>query len=106
MNGTIFFNLKMVWNPWIPSKVSFFTWEACWEKVLTLDQVPRRGWILTNKCALCKRESESIDHIILHCDEARLLWQLVFSIFGVRWVISKLVRETLLGWHGSFMEKR
>ncbi|RVW43275.1 hypothetical protein CK203_105927 [Vitis vinifera] len=33
------------------------------------------------KCALCKRESESIDHIILHCDEARLLWQLVFSIF-------------------------
>ena len=30
---TIPFPLKIVWNPWIPSKVSFFTWEARWGKV-------------------------------------------------------------------------
>ena len=30
---TILFPLKIVWNPWIPSKVSFFTWEACWGNV-------------------------------------------------------------------------
>ena len=29
-NGcTTLFPLKIVWNPWIPSKVSFFTWEVC-----------------------------------------------------------------------------
>ena len=91
--GTTPFPLKIVWNPWIPSKVSFFTWEACWEKVLTLDQLQRKGWILVNRCALCKVELETIDHILLHYVKTRLLWQLVFFIFGVQWVISETVRE-------------
>ena len=102
--GSIIFPLKIVWNPWIPSKVSFFTQEVCWGKVLTLDELQRRGCILA--CALCKEELESVDHILLHFDKARLLWQLVFSVFGVQWVISESVRETLLGWHGSFIERR
>ena len=85
--------LKIVGNPWIPSKASFFTWEACWGKVLTLDQLQERGWTLANGCALCKVELETIDHIFLHCDKARLLWQLVFSIFGVWWVIFETIGE-------------
>ena len=31
------FPFHFVWNPWVPSKVSFFTWEAPWGRVLTLD---------------------------------------------------------------------
>ena len=54
-------------------KVSFFSWEACSRKVLTLDQLQRRGWKLVNRCALCKEEVESIDHILLHCGKARIL---------------------------------
>ena len=90
------FPLKIVWNPWIPSKASFFTWEACWGKVLTLDQLKKRGWTLANRCALCKVELKTINHILLYCYKARLLWQLVFSIFGVWWIIYETVRETLL----------
>ena len=30
----------------------------------------------------------------------------MFFIFGVLWVISESVRETLLGWRESFIEKR
>ena len=29
IDETIPFPLKIVWNPWIPSRVSFFSWEAC-----------------------------------------------------------------------------
>ena len=25
--------IKMLWNPYVPSKVGFFTWEAWWGKV-------------------------------------------------------------------------
>ena len=60
-DGTIPFPLKIVQNPWIPSKVNFFSWEACWGKVLTLDQLKKKSWILANKYALCKEESEFID---------------------------------------------
>ena len=88
--GTTPFHLKIVWNPWIPSKVSFLTWEACWGNILALHQLQGRGWTLLNRCALCKVELEIMDHILLHCVKERLLWQLVFSIFGVWWVISEI----------------
>ena len=85
--------------------MSFFTWEACWGKVLTLDQLQKRGWTLVNRYALCK-ELETIDHILLHCDKTRVLWQLVFSSFGIQWVIFEMIRETLLGWPNSFVGRR
>ena len=31
--------------------------------------------------------------------------ELLFSLFGVTWVLSYSVKETLLGWHGSFVGK-
>ena len=33
-----FFPSRMIWNPWVPTKVSLFAWETSWGKVLTLDQ--------------------------------------------------------------------
>ena len=43
------------------------------EKLLTLDQVQRRGWSLVNRCYLCQLEEESIDHIFLHCVKTKVL---------------------------------
>ena len=86
-------------------KVAFFTWEATWGKVLTSDQIQRREFYLANKCLLCHFEVEMVDHILLHCAKSRVLWHLLFSIFGVSWVLPCLIMETLLGWHGSFMGK-
>ena len=61
------FPASVVWNAWVPPKVSFFAWEATWGKVLTLDQLQKRGWSLVNRCCLCLAHEESIDHILLHC---------------------------------------
>ena len=37
------FPRNLVWNSCIPTKVSFFAWEAWWGKILTLDQFKKRG---------------------------------------------------------------
>ena len=81
----------------VQPRVSFFGWEATWGKALTLDQLQRRGWALANRCYLCQRHGESIDHILLHCDKARTLLVLLFSMFGVQWVLPAKVKETLSG---------
>ena len=61
---------------------------------------------MVNRCALCKEEAKSIDHILLHCNKARILWQLVFSIFDIWWLISTMVTDALLRWHGPFIGRR
>ena len=76
------------------------------EKALTLDQLQKRGWALVNRCYLCQRHEESIDHILLHCVKTKTLWALLFSMFGVLWVLPATVKETLLGWNGSFVGKK
>ena len=100
------FPSSVVWNAWVPPKVCFFAWEATWGKALTLDQLQRRGWSLANRCFLSLSHEESIDHILLHCDKARVLWDLLFSLFRVFWVMQSTVREAMLSWHGSFVGRK
>ena len=91
--------MKIIWNSSVQPKVNFFPWEAAWGKVLTLDQVQKRGWALANRCYLCQTHEETIDHLLLHCEETRDVWKLFFTLFHS-------VRETLLGWKGSFVGKK
>ena len=49
---------------------------------------------------------ETIDHLLLHCSRTKVLWDLLFTVFGVSWVLPYSVKETLLSWHGSFVGKK
>ena len=100
------FPINIIWNPCVPTKVGFFAWEAFWGKVLTLDQLKKRGQCLANRCFLCCEEEESIDHILIQCSKARVLWELLFTLFGVSWVLPYSVRDTLSGWSGFNMGKK
>ena len=52
----------------MPTKVGFFAWEASWGKILTLDQLKRKGRILANRCFLCEEEEEKmVEHLLLQC---------------------------------------
>lgn len=39
----VVFPVKVVWNLWVPVKVGFFALEAVRGRILTLDQLKRRG---------------------------------------------------------------
>ena len=72
-----------IWRASVPPKVAFFAWEASWDKILTLDQLQRRGDSLANRCFLCLFEVETVDHLLLYCAKTQVLWNLLFSLFGV-----------------------
>ena len=71
------FPSKIIWISCAQPKISFFVWEASWERVLTLDHLQKRGWVLANRWFLCQKRGESIDHLLFF-----FLSFLGFSTFG------------------------
>ena len=61
---------------------------------------------MPNRCYVCKEEEETSNHILLHYLKARILWQLIFALFDVQWVMNSLVRGLLLNWGGSFVGRK
>ena len=72
-----------IWVDKVPTKIVFFAWEATWGKVLTLDRLQKKGWQLPNCCFLCDCKEETINHILIHCIVAKVLWDMVFALVGV-----------------------
>ena len=102
----VVFSFRTIWNPVIPPIIGFFTWEASWGKMLILDQLKRRGRALANRRFLCEENEEDINHLLLHCKKARMLWDLFLSIVGKSWVFPDSVIQTLLSWQGVPMGKK
>ena len=103
--GDPMFPWKGIWVSKVPSKVCFFGWTAARGAILTIDNLRRRKIVVTEWCYMCKRSAESTDHLLLHCQMASELWSLVFSTFGVRWVMPGTVKDLFacwsqVGWRG------
>ena len=97
---------RLIWNPVVPQKIGVFAWEAAWGKVLTLDQLKRRGMTFANRCFMCEEEEETIDHLMIHCKFTKMLWDLILSIVGISWVFPQSVIHTLLAWQGAAVGKK
>ena len=100
------FPYRLVWNPVVPPKIRVFAWEATWGKVLTLNQLKRRGMTLVNRCFMYEEDEENIDHLLIHCKSAKMLWNLFLSIVGTSWVFPQSVLHTLLAWQGTAVGKK
>ena len=90
----------------MPPKMGIFTWKAAWGKVLTLDNLKRRGMAFANRCFLCEEDKETIDHLLNHCKNAKMLWDLFLSIVGISWVFPHSVLHTLLACQGVAVGKK
>ena len=51
---------------------------------------------------MCKKSGESADHLLLHCEVASALWNYIFTLFGLEWVMPRQILDLLTSWGGSF----
>ena len=72
--------VKMIWNPIAPTKVGFFVWEVWWGKILTMDQLKKRGFSLASRCPFCEQTEEVLKHLFIHCHKIWDLWTTLFSL--------------------------
>uniref|UniRef100_A0A2N9FVR5 Reverse transcriptase domain-containing protein n=1 Tax=Fagus sylvatica TaxID=28930 RepID=A0A2N9FVR5_FAGSY len=73
------FPWKPIWKVKVPPRVAFLSWTVTLGKVLTIDNLRKRGLIIQEWCCMCKRSGESVDHLFLHCSVAMELWSMVFE---------------------------
>jgi len=63
-----------------------------------VDNVKKRKIIIVDRCYLCKKDGESVDHILLYCDVASTLWNHVFPRFDMSWVMPRRVIDLIACW--------
>jgi hypothetical protein len=89
---------KSIWKSKAPSRVVFFVWTAALGKILTMDNLHKKNIIVTEWCCMCKKSGESIVHLLLHCEVAMEVWNMVCQLFGVMWVMPGSVTDCLGSW--------
>lgn len=62
--------------------------------MLTVDNL-RTSFYVTERCYMCKRNVETIDHLFFHCDATRLLWNDVLASQHVKWVFLRCMEGVL-----------
>jgi hypothetical protein len=95
---TTHFPWKSIWRTKAPLKVAFFAWAAALGKILTLDNFKKRQVIVIDRCSMCKKNGESVDHLLLHCEVACVLWNAIFSRFSPSWVMPHWVVDLFACW--------
>uniref|UniRef100_A0A2N9HQY3 DNA topoisomerase (ATP-hydrolyzing) n=1 Tax=Fagus sylvatica TaxID=28930 RepID=A0A2N9HQY3_FAGSY len=99
------FPWKIIWGVKSPRRVAFFMWTVAWDRILTYDNLRKRGLVLAGWCCMCKGDDESVDHLFIHCWAARRLWSSVFRAVGIDWVLPNRVLDLLFGWWNWFGKK-
>ncbi|CAN1778943.1 Putative ribonuclease H protein At1g65750 [Linum perenne] len=89
---------NLVWPTHAPSKVQFFCWLTLRNRIATTDNLQRRGFALPNRCALCEKDSESVDHIFVHCPFASQVWFRLSSTLSIHGPLPSSFKGLFLMW--------
>jgi hypothetical protein len=63
-----------IWKSKLWPKISTFLWLMVQNKILTWDNLRRRGFIGPSICHLCQLQEETMEHLLNHCPYNELIW--------------------------------
>ena len=61
---------RSIWKVSVPLRVGFFMWTVTLGKILTFNNLCKKGIIVVKCCFMCKRSGEFVNHLLLHCEVA------------------------------------
>jgi hypothetical protein len=72
------FPWKSDWKVKTLPRMAFYTWMIVLGRILTMDNLIRRDFILVNWCCL-----ESVNHLLLQFEYTNDLWHMVLNMFRI-----------------------
>jgi hypothetical protein len=67
---------KQVWDPLDLPKVNFFSWVLMHKKILTCENLEKRGFIDPHRCPMCFHALETMDHLFVNCPFTQEVWKI------------------------------
>ena len=94
-----FAHSEVIWAVGIPTKVKVFSWLIAHGRVNTCDLLQKRrpnSCLSLSWCALCKKDAETLNHLLIHCPYSYFIWNEVCIEFGLSWALPKNGADLLL----------
>lgn len=102
----IFFSLQAIFFIKKKKRAIFFfyTWKT-FRNVLTMDNLMKLHIITTYWCSICRKSGEYVDHILLHCHIARVMWNDFFGKVWFAWVMYRKFVDLFANWRNLEVHK-
>ncbi|KAF7817649.1 uncharacterized protein G2W53_031618 [Senna tora] len=65
---------NVIWKAKVQPKIKNFIWRLVKNAIPVKDNLARRKMKVDNRCPLCLKDSETIEHCFIYCDRARAIW--------------------------------
>eukprot|EP00253_Pinus_taeda_P033369 PITA_33369 len=89
---------RIVWKSEAIPKIKFFTWLLLKGKVLTAENLRKRGINGPSRCPSCCSAEETIHHLFLDCPFAKSCWINLSSLGNINWQPQQNIPDTIYEW--------
>jgi hypothetical protein len=98
--ATNFCKIKInpIWKAKTEPKCRFFAWTLLHNKILTADNLQKRGWPCNHNCSLCSLSLETVTHLCKDCPFAVEVWSMILSWAELRFLFGISKTGTLSEW--------
>jgi hypothetical protein len=82
-----------IWDWMLPLKIKLFVWLLLEKKILTWENLSKRGFEGPSRCVLCGINEENTNHLFVECRFTKDIWFIVLKELRLesRWEGEKIV---------------
>jgi len=92
---------KGLWLQKSIPKINMFNWLLCHNRILTADNLRRKGFHSPSRCYLCLANEENAQHLFLECRYAEEFWSETLSL----WTLGYMLPSTIFDIYANWMQR-
>jgi hypothetical protein len=89
---------KKIWHPDDIPKINIFNWILTHGRILTRENLEKRGVSGPYRCALCKEAKETSSHLFLECPFTKVVWNSLLQDMNCRIEWPSSISDLLTRW--------
>jgi zinc-binding in reverse transcriptase len=83
---TIKINIDEIWKLNVPPRFKVWAWMMLLNRILTTDNLKKKGWSLVSMCVMCRANEESVEHLFSSCSFTCFLFHTLSLLFTIEFL--------------------